>query len=49
MNAAPHTPITIHVWTDFVCPFCLLGERIIEEATESSPMQRAKLGESTLP
>lgn len=28
------TPIKIQVWTDFVCPFCLLGESIIEKAIE---------------
>lgn len=28
------TPIKIQVWTDFVCPFCLLGEAIIEKAIE---------------
>ena len=27
-------PIKIQVWTDFVCPFCLLGESIIEKAVE---------------
>ena len=27
-------PIKIQVWTDFVCPFCLLGESIIEKAIE---------------
>ncbi|WP_370262701.1 DsbA family protein [Limnobacter sp.] len=38
MEAVPSTPITIHVWTDFVCPFCLLGERIIEQAAEGLPV-----------
>ena len=34
-NATPNaTPIKIQVWTDFVCPFCLLGESIIEKAIE---------------
>ena len=28
------TPIKIQVWTDFVCPFCLLGEATIEKAIE---------------
>lgn len=28
------TPTKIQVWTDFVCPFCLLGEAIIEKAIE---------------
>jgi len=28
------TPIKIQVWTDFVCPFCLLGESIIDKAIE---------------
>jgi len=28
------TPVKIQVWTDFVCPFCLLGEAIIEKAIE---------------
>ncbi|MCE2746442.1 MAG: DsbA family oxidoreductase [Burkholderiales bacterium] len=27
-------PTKIQVWTDFVCPFCLLGESIIEKAIE---------------
>lgn len=26
------TPVKLQVWTDFVCPFCLLGESIIEKA-----------------
>ncbi len=40
MNAAQNTPpgssetdcIKLEVWTDFVCPFCLLGEQVIEQA-----------------
>lgn len=32
--APTFTPIKIQVWTDFVCPFCLLGEAIIEKAIE---------------
>lgn len=32
MNTLPSDPVKIQVWTDFVCPFCLLGERIIEQA-----------------
>jgi predicted DsbA family dithiol-disulfide isomerase len=26
--------VKIQVWTDFVCPFCLLGESIVEKAIE---------------
>lgn len=33
------TPIKIQVWTDFVCPFCLLGEAIIEKAIEGSNVE----------
>jgi len=32
MSSPKATPIKIQVWTDFVCPFCLLGESIIEKA-----------------
>jgi predicted DsbA family dithiol-disulfide isomerase len=34
MSSPNATPIKIQVWTDFVCPFCLLGESIIEKAIE---------------
>ena len=34
MSTPNATPIKIQVWTDFVCPFCLLGESIIEKAVE---------------
>jgi predicted DsbA family dithiol-disulfide isomerase len=27
-------PLTIQVWIDFVCPFCLLGETVIRKAIE---------------
>ncbi|VWX33493.1 conserved hypothetical protein [Limnobacter sp. 130] len=34
MPSPNNTPVKIQVWTDFVCPFCLLGESIIEQAVE---------------
>lgn len=27
-------PLKINVWIDFVCPYCLLGKAVIQEATE---------------
>lgn len=27
--------VTLRVWIDFVCPFCLLGEQVVRKATES--------------
>ena len=27
-------PVKIQVWIDFVCPYCLLGETVIKEATD---------------
>ncbi|WP_112467340.1 DsbA family oxidoreductase [Streptomyces triticisoli] len=34
-SAAPRSsqPVTIRVWSDFVCPFCLLAETPLREAT----------------
>lgn len=34
MSTNKTTPVKIQVWTDFVCPFCLLGESIIEKSIE---------------
>ena len=34
MSSPSVTAVKIKVWTDFVCPFCLLGESIIEKAVE---------------
>lgn len=34
MSTPNPKPVKIQVWTDFVCPFCLLGETIIEKAIE---------------
>jgi predicted DsbA family dithiol-disulfide isomerase len=34
MSSPNNTLVKIQVWTDFVCPFCLLGESIIEQAVE---------------
>lgn len=34
MSSPSATAVKIQVWTDFVCPFCLLGESIIEKAIE---------------
>ena len=34
MSTPSTQPIKIQVWTDFVCPFCLLGESIISKAIE---------------
>ena len=40
MNASanpihPKSPsLMLHVWIDFVCPYCLLGETVIQKATE---------------
>lgn len=34
MSSPSVTAVKIKVWTDFVCPFCLLGESIIEKAIE---------------
>ena len=34
MSSPSVTAVKIQVWTDFVCPFCLLGESIIEKAIE---------------
>ena len=34
MSSPSVTAVKIQVWTDFVCPFCLLGESIIEKAVE---------------
>lgn len=27
-------PLKLHVWIDFVCPYCLLGETVIQKAIE---------------
>lgn len=29
-----HSPILIEIWSDFVCPFCYIGKRRLEEAIE---------------
>ncbi|MGH4033534.1 DsbA family oxidoreductase [Actinomycetota bacterium Odt1-20B] len=29
-----HTPVKIQVWSDYVCPFCMLAEGPLEEATK---------------
>ncbi len=29
----------MEVWTDFVCPFCLLGEHVIEQAARGLPVE----------
>jgi predicted DsbA family dithiol-disulfide isomerase len=34
MSTPNAEPVKIQVWTDFVCPFCLLGESIVEKAIE---------------
>lgn len=34
MSTSSTKSIKIQVWTDFVCPFCLLGESIIEKSIE---------------
>ena len=37
-NPTP-SPIKVEVWTDFVCPFCLLGEHVIEQAARGLPVE----------
>jgi predicted DsbA family dithiol-disulfide isomerase len=37
--------IKIKVWSDYVCPFCLLAEGPIREATEGQEDVRVEWGE----
>ncbi|MGH8152919.1 MAG: DsbA family oxidoreductase, partial [Rhodanobacteraceae bacterium] len=29
-------PVKVYVWTDFVCPFCLLGEGLVQQAVAAT-------------
>lgn len=35
-NAPSQVPVNVYVWTDFVCPFCLLSEGPIKQAMEGT-------------
>jgi predicted DsbA family dithiol-disulfide isomerase len=37
MDTTTHTPITIDVYSDVVCPWCYIGERRLEEALAQRP------------
>ena len=33
----------IEVWSDFVCPFCYIGKRRLEEALEQTGFDKAQV------
>lgn len=33
-SVAPNGAVNVYVWTDFVCPFCLLGEGFVKKAVD---------------
>lgn len=30
----PQEPVKVYVWTDIVCPYCIIGEKLIKEAID---------------